>query len=145
MKQIYTPHLLLLVLLQNPVTIAICQNINDLKLKDFHPVSIYKTPQTKIEKARYPVIDFHSHDYPKTDIEVDEWIKTMDEAGIAKSIILSYSTGARFDSVIEKYSRYKDRFEVWCGFDYTGYEKGDWQQHAVAELERCYKRSKRGR
>jgi hypothetical protein len=42
--------------------------------------------------------------------------------GIVRSIILSYSTGARFDSVVEKYQRYKDRFEIWCGFDYTGYE-----------------------
>jgi predicted TIM-barrel fold metal-dependent hydrolase len=43
-----------------------------------------------------------------------------------------------------KYSRYKDRFEVWCGFDYTGYEKPGWQKHAVAELERCYKKGARG-
>jgi uncharacterized protein len=120
------------------------QHSSDLKLKDFHPVSIYKTPQTNIEKAKYPVIDFHSHDYPKSDAEVEEWVKTMDEVGVAKSIILSYSTGARFDSVIDRYSKYKDRFEVWCGFDYTGYEKEGWQQRAVAELERCYKKGARG-
>lgn len=46
--------------------------------------------------------------------------------------------------VIAKYSRYKDRFEVWCGFDYTGYEKPGWEKHAVAELERCYKQGARG-
>jgi len=134
----------LLILLQTLSTVAIGQNVNDLKLKDYRPVSIYKTPQTKVEKARYPVIDFHSHDYPKTDEAVDEWVKTMDAAGIAKSIILSYSTGARFDSVVEKYKRYKDRFEIWCGFDYTGYDKQGWQQHAIAELERCYRKGARG-
>ncbi len=57
------------------------QDANELKLKDYRPVSIYKTPQAKIEKARYPAIDFHSHDYPKTDAELDEWVKTMDEKG----------------------------------------------------------------
>jgi predicted TIM-barrel fold metal-dependent hydrolase len=120
------------------------QNVDELKLKDYHPVPIYKTPVTKIERAKYLVIDFHSHDYPKTDKDLEEWIRTMDEAGIAKSIILSYSTGTKFDSIIEKYGRYTDRFEVWCGFDYTGYEKPGWQQHAVAELERCYKKGARG-
>jgi len=124
--------------------VANCQNVNDLKLKDFRPVSIYKTPQTKIEKAKYPVIDFHSHDYPKTDEQVDEWVKTMDQVGIARSTILSYSAGARFDSVVEKYQRYKDRFEIWCGFDYTGYDKPGWQHHAVEELERCYRKGARG-
>jgi uncharacterized protein len=120
------------------------QNVNDIRLKDFHPVSIYKVPQSNIEKAKYPVIDFHSHDYFKSDAEVDAWVKTMDEVGIAKTIILTYSTGARFDSLVDKYSRYKDRFEVWCGFDYTGYENPGWEQHAVAELERCYKKGARG-
>lgn len=120
------------------------QDVGNLKLKDFHPVSIYKIPVTKIEKAKYPVIDFHSHDYPKTDADVDAWVKTMDEVGIAKTVILSYSTGAAFDSAVEKYSRYKSRFEIWCGFDYTGYDKPGWQQHAIAELERCYKKGARG-
>ena len=144
MKSTYLPPLLVLILLQNFSTIAICQDVDTLKLKDFRPVSIYKTPQTNIEKAKYPVIDFHSHDYPKTDEQVDEWVKTMDQVGIAKSTILSYSTGSRFDSVVEKYKRYKDRFEIWCGFDYTGYDKPGWQQHAVAELERCYKEGAKG-
>jgi len=144
MKSSNLPRLFAFILLQNFAAIAICQNINDLKLKDFRPVSIYKTPQTKIERAKYPVIDFHSHDYPKTGEQIDEWVKMMDQIGIARSIILSYSTGARFDSVVEKYQRYKDRFEIWCGFDYTGYEKPGWQQHAVDELERCYRKGAKG-
>jgi predicted TIM-barrel fold metal-dependent hydrolase len=144
MKPSYSLRFFPVIFLQSFGTFAICQNINDLKLKDFHPVSIYKTPQTKIEKAKFAVIDFHSHDDPETREQIGEWVKTMDQVGIAKSIILSYSTGARFDSVVEKYQRYKDRFEIWCGFDYTGYEKPGWQQHAVEELERCYRKGARG-
>jgi predicted TIM-barrel fold metal-dependent hydrolase len=139
LKHLTCYRLILLSAILSPSFAAICQDVNDLKLKDFHPVSIYKIPETKVEKAKYAVTDFHSHDYPKTDAEVDEWVKTMDRAGIAKSIILTYSTGAQFDSAVAKYARYKGRFEVWCGFDYSGYEKPGWQQHAVAELERCYK------
>jgi predicted TIM-barrel fold metal-dependent hydrolase len=90
------------------------------------------------------VIDFHSHNYPRTDAEVKQWIKTMDETGIAKSIILSYSTGPRLDSIVQRYAPYKDRFEVWCGFDYTGMDQPGWSDRAVAELERCYKKGARG-
>lgn len=107
------------------------QRVDTLRLKNFRPVSIYKTPQTNVERARYPVIDFHSHDYPETGAEVDAWVKTMDSANIAKTIILSYVTGASFDSVVAKYARYKDRFDVWCGFDYTGMEQPGWSSWAA--------------
>jgi predicted TIM-barrel fold metal-dependent hydrolase len=123
---------------------AIAQNVNEITLENFKPVSIYKIPVTQITKAKYPVIDMHSHNYAKTDADVDAWVKMMDQLGISKTLILSYATGAAFDSVVEKYSRYRDRFELWCGFDYTGFEKPGWQEHAVAELERCYRKGAKG-
>jgi len=119
-----------------------CQDVNNLKLKDYRPVSIYKNPQTEIHKAKYPAIDVHSHDNENTD--VDKLVSLMNEAGIEKKIILSYATGARFDSIVAKYARYKDRFEIWCGFDYTGFDKPGWEKHAIAELERCHKKGARG-
>lgn len=115
-----------------------CQDANDIRLRNYRPVSIYKTAQTSVEKARYPVIDFHSHDYPASEEEVDQWVRTMDAAGIQKTMILTYSTGARFDSAVKKYSRYKGRFSIWCGFDYSGYDQPGWQTHAINELERCH-------
>jgi predicted TIM-barrel fold metal-dependent hydrolase len=136
--------LILSTLLQSIMLVSVCQDVNDLKLKDFRPVSIYKIQETKIGKAKYPVIDFHSHDYTKNDAEVDKWVKTMDETGIKKTMILTYTTGASFDSIVTKYSRYKDRFNIWCGFDYTGADKPGWSQKAVAELERCYKKGAKG-
>jgi hypothetical protein len=116
------------------------QNVDTLRLKNYRPVSIYKTPQTKIEKAGTRLLIFMHTTIQKTDAEVDQWVKTMDAAGIAKSIVLSYATGALFDSIMTKYARYKDRFEVWCGFDYTGMDQPGWSARAVKELERCYKK-----
>src|SRR5689334_24531139 len=106
----------------------------NLKLRDYRPVSIYKVPQTKVEKAKYPVTDLHSHDFAETSKDVDKWVSIMNEIGIEKTVILSYETGAGFDKVVTKYARYKDRFEIWCGFDYTGMEEKDWSRRAVAEL-----------
>ena len=116
----------------------------DIKLKDYRPVSIYKTPTANIKKAKYPAYDMHTHDYVKTKGEVDDWVKLMDEMNVAKSMILSYSTGKGFDSVVDRYSKYKDRFIIFCGFDYTGADQPGWEKKAVAELERCYKMGARG-
>lgn len=120
------------------------QDAQDLKLKDYRPISIYKTPQANIKKARYPIVDFHTHDYAASRAGLDNWIAIMDEVGIQKSIILTYSTGSAFDSLVKKYSVYPTRFELWCGFDYTGMDQPGWSQRAVAELERCYKAGARG-
>jgi len=115
-----------------------------LLLKDFHPKSVYNVPQTKIDKARYTVIDMHTHNYARTSGQVADWIRAMDEAGVQKCIVLTMAVGKEFDEVYAKYAKYPDRFEVWCGFDYTGYDKPDFGPAAFKELERCYKVGARG-
>lgn len=120
------------------------QNLTDIKLSNYRPKSIYKIPQTIIKKARYPAIDMHSHDYSTTDAELAKRVKIMDEVGIEKTIVMTYATGSKFDSVYARYAVYGNRFEVWCGFDYTGYPQPGWVDHAVKELERCYKTGAKG-
>ncbi|MHC4519629.1 MAG: amidohydrolase family protein, partial [Planctomycetota bacterium] len=115
-----------------------------LLLKDFRPRSLYNIPQTTVAKARYPAIDMHAHVYARTPEEVEKWGRLMDEMGIAKSIILTGATGQEFDKVYAMYSKYPDRFELWCGLDYTGYDQPGFAAKVVKELERCYKVGARG-
>lgn len=117
---------------------------SDIKLKDYRPVSIYNVPKTEVRKARYPAIDFHAHDYAKTPSEVDEWVAAMDAANIARSIILTMATGDEFDALVARYVRHPQRFELWCYFDFTGWDQPGWSERAVAELERCHRQGARG-
>ncbi len=115
-----------------------------LLLKDYRPQSIYKIPVTQVAKAKFPVIDMHSHPYAKTAAEIDEWVGNMDEVGIEKTIILTMSTGTAFDEVQRKYAKHPERFELWCGFDLAGYDKPGFGPAAVKELERCKQAGARG-
>ena len=115
-----------------------------LLLNDFRPESIFNVPVTRVEEARYPAIDMHAHTYARSEAEMDQWVQTMDEKGIEKTIILSPIHGREFDSVFDAYARYPDRFEVWCGFDFSGYEGPEFPANAITELERCHKRGARG-
>ena len=115
-----------------------------LLLKDFHPKSVYRIPETVVQKAKYPVIDMHAHVYAKTPEKIAEWIRMMDQTGVEKAVILSGAIGKGFDDVCALYAKYPDRFEVWCEFDYTGYDKPGFGPAAVKELERCYKVGARG-
>lgn len=115
-----------------------------LLLKDYRPVSVYKVPKTDVPKAKYPVIDMHTHQYAETAEKVADWVKIMDEVGIEKSIILTGAVGKEFDAIYERFSRYPGRFQLWCGFDYAGYDKPGFGPAAVKELERCYRVGARG-
>ncbi len=116
----------------------------NLLLKNYRPKSIYNIPVTRITKAKFPVFDAHSHPYATSEEELDLWVKNMDEAGITKTILLSYAHGSEFDSLVNFYSKYPDRFELWCGFDYTGYDKPGYGPAAVKELERCFNKGAKG-
>ena len=113
-------------------------------LKDYRPKSIYKIPVTEVPKAKFPIIDMHSHPYAKTAQQIDEWIRNMDEVGVQKTIILTMATGKEFDDIYRKYSKYPDRFEMWCGFDLSGYNQPGFGPAAVKELERCRQAGARG-
>jgi len=120
------------------------QNADNILLKDYRPVSVFKIPVSHIERAAYPIIDAHTHDYARTDAKIKDWIKTMDACGIEKSVVLTQTSGPGFDSIFALYSKYPGRFEVWCGFDYTGYDKPGYGPAAVKELERCFKLGAKG-
>lgn len=113
-------------------------NLTELPLNRFRPTSVYRNPVTNVEKPAYPVIDMHSHDYAQSEKEIEQWVKTMDKLGIEKTVILSKQSGAGFDSVFVKYSKYPEKFEIWCGIDFTGYDTDtNWTENAIKELERC--------
>jgi uncharacterized protein len=108
-------------------------------LKDYHPRSIFQIPETRVEKARFAVIDVHSHNYARTDQDIDRWVKTMDAVGLEKTFILSGNTGTNFAETFARYHKYPGRFEVWCGFDYTGMDQPGYGPAAVADLENCHR------
>ena len=55
---------------------------DQLLLKDYRPRSIFRMPQSRIERPRFPVIDMHSHAYAETEAEVATWVRTTEALGI---------------------------------------------------------------
>lgn len=63
----------------------------------------------------------HSHDYFNSAEEREQEVKYMDSCGIEKTIIFG-GTGKMYDVTMQKYRNFENRFEIWYGFDYTGYD-----------------------
>ena len=115
-----------------------------LLLKNYRPRAIYKIPVTTISKAKYPVIDMHSHPYAKTEEQIRQWVANMDDVGIQKTTILTKLTGSAFDQVFKMYSVFPGRFELWCGFDFSKYDSPAFAASAIGELERCHRQGAKG-
>jgi predicted TIM-barrel fold metal-dependent hydrolase len=122
--------------------------MDSIRLKDYRPQSSLVVPVTKVARARYPVIDAHSHASMsgiKTRADVDSWVKTMDETGIEISIVFTEATGDAFDRIAGLFLQsYPKRFQVWCGLDTKDIEAADYPERAARELERCFRKGARG-
>jgi predicted TIM-barrel fold metal-dependent hydrolase len=118
---------------------------DSLLLKDYRPKSIFNIPKTQVLKAKYPAIDMHMH-APRggnLDSIAHVILKNMDEVGVQKTILFC-GTGKAFDQVAAVFGKYPDRFELWCGFDLTGFDKPGFGPATIAELERCVKLGAKG-
>ncbi len=119
--------------------------MDSILLKDYAPDSSLAVPETRVPKARFPVIDVHAHVYAESNAEVADWVKTMDEVGVERTIILTDATGAEFDRLVDLYLKnYPDRFQLYCGLDTSESGASDYPQRAVRELVRCFEKGARG-
>lgn len=125
--------------------------MDQVLVKDYAPRSSVIAPETFIPKAKFPVIDIHLHHYPgqvegtRPKEALAEWVKTMDEVGIEKSVILTVATGSQFDMMVDFYlNSHPDRFQLFCGIEKKDIDKPDFPERAVKELERCYGLGARG-
>ena len=119
--------------------------MDSILLKDYAPDSSLVVPETKVAKAKFPAIDVHAHVYAETKEEVADWVKTMDDVGVERTIILTDATGAEFDRLVDLYLKpHPDRFQLYCGLDTNDSGASDYPERAVRELVRCYEKGARG-
>ena len=111
---------LLLAACNAPKAIDESSPADKILLKDFNPTVVNNIPTTFVERAKFPIIDMHSHDYVESAEDIAEWVKVMDRVGVLHTAIMHCSwIGRPFEEVVELYAPYKDRFRFWCCFDYS--------------------------
>lgn len=95
-----------------------------LALDQFRPRSMLRVPATEVRRAKFPVVDVHVHARYKTHHApeaLDEWVRVMDDQGIAACVSLDGGAGAQFREHREYlWSRYRDRFVIFANVDWQG-------------------------
>lgn len=117
---------------------------DQLLLKDYRPQSIYKIQQTEVPRAKFPVIDMHSHVYVRDAAGVARWLETLDAVNVERTIVMASGAGERFDDAMKLFGGHPDRFEVWTGLDLADSDQPGWAERAIIELERAYAAGARG-
>ena len=121
--------------------------MDSVLLKDYAPSSSLVVPETRVDKARFPVVDVHTHTGQssiRTAEDVAEWVRTMDAVGIDVSVVFTGATGAEFDRQVELFKPHGKRFQLWCSLEGGDVAAPDWPERAARELERCYRKGARG-
>ncbi len=105
-----------------------------LPLSDYAPRSELKVPAHSIEKARFPVIDYHNH---LDSCDPNDVLCVMDSCGIEKVVNITMKTGQEALEVFDRFHRTApSRFHSIAWMDWAGVERKDFIQISLDRLER---------
>lgn len=122
----------------------------NLLLRDFKPKSTLQLPVHLVERAKFPVIDIHSHindagmitrPHPQAK-DIVEW---MDKRNIKQIVILSGAWGEKLQRVLDEMVKpYPERFVVFTQLDYSRSAEPDFAKSMVTQIRDAVKRGARG-
>jgi predicted TIM-barrel fold metal-dependent hydrolase len=96
-------------------------------IREYKPKSTLVVPQHPVPKAKFPVIDIHSHQpTPISPAEFDRVMKGMEENNLRVLVNLSGSSGSRLRQGVDalRASKYKDRMVLFANVNFSGVGAG---------------------
>ncbi len=119
-----------------------------LALEDYEPKSMLHVTETKVERARYPVIDFHTHlsgvdrssDEPKMKLNATrgQVIPAMDRRNVRIMVNLTGGYGAALDESVRYWQDpHPDRFVVFTEPWYARFLEPGYPKLQADEIERA--------
>jgi predicted TIM-barrel fold metal-dependent hydrolase len=114
-------------------------------IEEYQPKSTLVTREHKIERAKFPFIDIHSHHWNPTPGHVEDLIKGMDSINLRILVNLSGGTGEELrKTVATMKTRYPDRFVVFANMSYDDLNTPGFGARAAARLEQDVKNGAQG-
>src|SRR5205807_9755930 len=109
-------------------------------IEEYQPKSTLVTKEHKIERAKFPFIDIHSHHWNPTPEHVDQLVKEMDTINLRVIVNLSGGTGDQLrQTVATMKGRHPDRFVVFANLSYDDLNTPRYGKRAAARLEPAVK------
>src|SRR5205823_12225098 len=104
-------------------------------IEEYQPKSTLVTKEHKIERAKFPFIDIHSHHWNPTPEHVDQLVKEMDTINLRVLINLSGGSGEELrKTVATMKGRYPNRFVVFANPSYEDINAPGYGNRAAERL-----------
>src|SRR5256885_1080298 len=114
-------------------------------IEEYNPKSTLVTPEHKIERAKFPFIDIHSHHWNPTAEHVEQLVKEMDTINLRVLVNLSGGSGeALRKTVATMKGRHPDRFVVFANMSFEDINTPGYGQRAAERLEKDVKNGAQG-
>ena len=114
----------------------------DLPLGEFQPKSTLMREEHHVQKARFPVIDYHNH---LDALEPRDVLRVMDACNIERVVNITMQVGDVALQIIDKFhSADSQRFATIGWMDWSGVERSDFVQLTCDRLEKLVARGARG-
>src|SRR5437667_2471091 len=114
-------------------------------IDEYQPNSTLVTKEHKIERAKFPFIDIHSHHWNPTPGEVDRLVREMDTINLRVMVNLSGGTGEQLQRTVEVMKgRYPNRFVVFANLSYDDLNTPGYGARAASRLEQDVKSGAQG-
>lgn len=118
-------------------------------LKDFHPKSALHAAAHDIQRAKFPVIDVHTHTNDARGIgdRVDpkEMVARMDRLNIKTVVILTGMWGDELQKIVDEMVKpYPGRFMVFTQLDWSKIDDPNFSQLMVRQIDDAVARGARG-
>ena len=118
-------------------------HIGDEVLKDYHPMTTLVTEKHLISKAKYPVVDVHTHFGLDQNPEVI--LGSMDALGVKRVVNLSGGWGEKLNKILQKFKNYApERFIIMCNIDFSRIDEADFGKKVSAFLEEAHSKGAEG-
>ncbi len=120
-----------------------------LLLKDFHPASMLHAPAHPVDKAKFYVIDVHSHVNDAAGIDAhmppERVVEVMNNTNVKTIVILTGMWGEKLQRVLnEMVKAYPGRFIVFSQIDWSKIDDPNFSKEMVAQLDDAVGRGARG-
>ncbi|MBT8291887.1 MAG: amidohydrolase [Eudoraea sp.] len=117
----------------------------EMSFEEYNPKSTLVVTKNIVEKARYPFIDIHSHQFKMATQDLSELVSSMDKMNMAVMVNLSGGSGEGFKNIMDNINQnYPNRFVVFANVNFTGVGNPDWADNAVRQLEEDVKNGAKG-
>jgi uncharacterized protein len=118
-------------------------------LKDFHPETALHAAAHEVQRAKFPVVDVHTHTNDAVGIgdRVDpkELVGRMDRLNIKTIVILTGMWGEKLQAIIDSMVKpYPGRFIVFTQFDWSKINDPQFSQLMVRQIDDSVARGARG-